>query len=79
MVCAAAVQNMLIAAQSLDVSSCWAYFPIFAFHSVEAKEWRKALRIPNGYKPCVAILLGYGDGDITESDMRYKNLIDFIL
>ncbi len=58
-VCGASVQNMLLAAQSLGVASCWVYFPIFAFHGPQAEFWRKELRIPDGYKPCAAVLLGY--------------------
>ncbi|MDR1558115.1 MAG: nitroreductase family protein [Clostridiales bacterium] len=59
-VCAASVQNMLIAAQSLGVASCWAYFPIFVFHGEHAEEWLVELGVPEGYKPCASVLLGYG-------------------
>ena len=58
-VCGAAVQNMLLAAKSLGIASCWAYFPVFAFHGPQAGSWRRELRIPDGYKPCAAVLLGY--------------------
>ncbi len=58
-VCGASVQNMLLAAKSLGIASCWAYFPIFAFHGPQGGAWRKELRIPDGYKPCAAVLLGY--------------------
>ena len=59
-VCAASIQNMLIAAQSLGISSCWAYFPIFVFHGADADVWSDKLQIPAGFKPCAAALLGYG-------------------
>lgn len=58
-VCAAAVQNMLLAATSLGIASCWAYFPIFAFHGSEAETWKADLNIEDGFKPCAAVLLGY--------------------
>jgi nitroreductase len=75
-ICAASVQNMLVAAQSLGVSSCWAYFPIFAFHGDEADSWRKELHIPAGFKPCASVLLGYRAEELTEeTDERYKNVI----
>jgi len=80
-VCAASAQNMLIAAQSLGISSCWAYFPIFVFHGADMDKWRKTLQIPNGFKPCGTILLGYGADapDIdNEQDKRYKNSISYI-
>ncbi len=78
-VCAASVQNMLIAAQSLGVASCWAYFPIFAFHGADATAWRSELRVPEGYRPCAAVLLGYGKAEQMEQpDERYKNTISYI-
>jgi nitroreductase len=79
-VCAASVQNMLIAAQSLGVASCWAYFPIFAFHGAEAEAWRTDLRIPEGYKPCAAVLLGYGAEElaVAEPSERYQNVIAYL-
>jgi nitroreductase len=78
-VCAASIQNMLIAARSLDVASCWAYFPIFAFHGAEAGAWRSELKIPEGYKPCAAVLLGYGtDVYSAEPTERYKNAVTYL-
>jgi nitroreductase len=78
-VCAASLQNILIAAQSLGIASCWAYFPIFAFHGEDADAWRAELNIPDGYKPIGSVLLGYGDVEITpDVDDRYKNLITYI-
>ena len=80
-VCAASIQNMLIAAQSLGISSCWAYFPIFAFHGKDADKWSETLQIPKGFKPCAAVLLGYGT-DTTDiengQDNRYKNSVSYI-
>ncbi len=58
-VCGAAVQNMLLAAKSFGIASCWAYFPIFAFHGPKGAAWREELRIPDGYRPCASVLLGY--------------------
>lgn len=78
-VCAASVQNMLIAAQSLGIASCWVYFPIFAFHGTDESTWRRELHIPDGYKPCAAVLLGYGTDTVpNELDERYKNEITYL-
>ena len=77
-VCAASIQNMLIAAKSLGVASCWAYFPIFAFHGAEAEAWQKELQIPDGYKPCAAVLLGYSaEAPSVESAARYRNTVAY--
>lgn len=78
-VCAASVQNMLVAANSLGIASCWAYFPIFAFHGAQAEAWRAELCIPEGYKPCAAVLLGYGaEAQETGLAERYQNAVSYI-
>jgi nitroreductase len=75
-VCAASIQNMLIAAQSLGIASCWDYFPIFAFHGTEADAWRAQLHIPDGYRPCASVLLGYSAEDTAaERPERYQNAV----
>ncbi|MDR2908952.1 MAG: nitroreductase family protein [Oscillospiraceae bacterium] len=78
-VCAASVQNMLIAAQSLGVASCWAYFPVFAFHGTDAEAWRTELRIPQEYRPCAAVLLGYAAAEpYAQAGERYRNAVDYV-
>jgi nitroreductase len=78
-VCAASVQNILIAAASLDIASCWAYFSIFAFHGPQAAYFRDKLQIPDGYRPCASVLLGYAKEPLTDGpDTRYKNAIEYI-
>lgn len=59
---AAAMQNMLIAAESLDVGACWIYFVLLAFSSPFAPELRDALQLPDGFKPCAAAVMGYKQG-----------------
>ncbi|MHB9033378.1 MAG: nitroreductase family protein, partial [Anaerolineae bacterium] len=54
--CAAANQNMLLAAESLGVSSCWIFFIMMAFMSPQTAELLLELQIPGGYKPlCAAV------------------------
>ncbi|NSW54306.1 MAG: nitroreductase family protein [Anaerolineae bacterium] len=57
--CAAAVQNMLLAAQSLGLGSCWIFFVTMAFLSPQGGELREALRLPAGYKPLFSAVFGY--------------------
>jgi nitroreductase len=57
--CAAATQNMLIAAESIGLGSCWLYFPLQAFYSEYGKELMEELKIPNGFKPITSIVVGY--------------------
>lgn len=54
--CSAAAQNILLAAESLDIGSCWIGLVRFFF---EYAEEVKKLQLPEGYQPFYAICLGY--------------------
>jgi nitroreductase len=54
--CSAAIQNIILAAESLDIGSCWIGLIRFFFaHEEEVKK----LDLPEGYKPLYAVCLGY--------------------
>jgi len=57
--CAAAVENMMIAAASLDMGTCWIQTNMVLFDGVKGKELMKLLSIPEGYKPLYTFALGY--------------------
>ncbi|MCL2169908.1 MAG: nitroreductase family protein [Defluviitaleaceae bacterium] len=79
LVCGLSVQNMLITAEAFGIASCMAYFPIFAFFGADGPYWRKELKIPEGFRPSLAVMLGHADfeGD-NRGDKRYKNGITYI-
>lgn len=54
--CSAAIQNMLLAAESLDIGSCWIGLARYFF---SLKEEVKALGIPDGYEPFYAVTFGH--------------------
>ncbi|MDD2805576.1 MAG: nitroreductase family protein [Elusimicrobiales bacterium] len=54
--CSAAIENMLLAAESLDIGSCWIGLARFWFNM---KEEVKRLNLPEGYEPCYSVALGY--------------------
>ena len=54
--CSAAIQNMLIAAESLDIGSCWIGLARFWYALPEEV---KVLNLPEGYEPCYAVTFGY--------------------
>ncbi|MCD4782557.1 MAG: nitroreductase family protein [Candidatus Eremiobacteraeota bacterium] len=56
--CSAATQNMLLAAESLGIGSCWIGLIRFMFLDEEEIEM---FDVPEGYKPYYAICLGYKD------------------
>jgi nitroreductase len=75
--CAAAAQNMLLAAESIGLGSCWIFFVLLAFNSPQGTELRELL-IPAGYKPYYACLLGYKQDDAQPARDRKSNLITYI-
>ena len=65
--CAIAAQNMVLAAESLGLSSCWIGLTPWYFQSEGA---RRDLEIPEGYEPHFAIALGYREGPAPEEPER---------
>lgn len=76
--CAAATQNLLIAAESIGLGACWIFFVTLAFASPQAVELKKELRIPDGYKPYYAVVLGYKNTEAANMPERNSNLITYI-
>ena len=52
----AAIQNMLIAAESMNIGSCWNGFCRFYFNNPESY---KKLGIPEGYEGYYGVAIGY--------------------
>lgn len=59
--CAAAIQNILLTAESIGIGSCWIGFVNFFFNLPEVKK----LKIPDNYQPYFAVTLGYKDDSIS--------------
>lgn len=76
--CAAATENMLIAAESIGLGSCWIFFVLMAFSSPQGPELRKELKMPDGYKPYYSVLLGYKNAATVNIPERNSNLITYI-
>ncbi|HMK53185.1 MAG TPA: nitroreductase family protein [Methanobacteriaceae archaeon] len=82
--CSAATQNILLAAESLGIGSCWIGLARFFFTDknfgekyVAIPERVEELGIPFGYQPFFAITLGYKDQDV-RAPPRKQNLINYI-
>jgi hypothetical protein len=76
--CAAATQNLLLAAESIGLGSCWIFCVLLAFYSPQGPELRKALKIPEGYKPYDSTVLGYKKNPVVNIPERKPNLITYI-
>ena len=54
--CSAAIQNMLLAAESLNIGTCWIGLSKFLF---DVPEEVNSLRIPPEYHPVYSVAMGY--------------------
>jgi nitroreductase len=76
--CSGAVENMIIAAESLGLSTCYLASFKISLLTNEGKPLLDKLKIPKGYAPLFAISLGYGK-DIPESvGERNANVVTYI-
>jgi nitroreductase len=76
--CSAVTQNMLLAAESLGLGSCWLYFPLQAFEKDRNGELLKELKIPQKYKPITSMIIGYKENNETNIPKRKTENIFYI-
>lgn len=77
--CAAASENMLIAAQSLGISSCYIISISYLFGGSEAAYFSEKIGIPEEYRVYNAILLGYSKNeDIPQAAPRKEGCVNYI-
>jgi nitroreductase len=76
--CAVATQNLLLAAESIGLGTCWIFFVLLAFNSPQGSELRKELKIPESYKPYYSAVLGYKKAAAADVPDRKPNLITYI-
>jgi nitroreductase len=76
--CAVCVQNMLLAAESLNIGSCWISGIDLLAATEEGCPILEKLNIPDGYKPYFQVALGYKKNEDLKAAPRKENLINFI-
>lgn len=76
--CGLAAQNITLASESQNIGSCVIASSSFLFASEKANEIKKELGIPDGYNHICTIALGYKDGEIPESPLRNRDVINYI-
>lgn len=72
--CAAAMQNMLLAAQSLGIGSCWMGFVNLAFDDADLM---KRLGVPEGFKPRQAAVFGYAAASDAGIPERRRDVVTY--
>lgn len=75
--CAAATENMLLAAESLGLGACWVNFVLLAFSGRQGQELLRELNLPADYRPYASVALGYRKAAVTEPP-RKPDLINYI-
>ena len=75
--CAAASENILIAAESLGIGSHIMTITEFIFKSDKGDVLKDELGIPNGYEHVCAIALGYKD-EMPPAKSRRKDVINYV-
>lgn len=76
--CAAGAENMSLAAESLNIGTCWIGLIAFLFRSPRGAEYMKMLGIPEGYEPQYALTLGYKKFPSPKPLPRRENTVNYI-
>lgn len=76
--CAAAVQNMLIEAESLNIGSCWVGFIAYLLNSPGSEAYLKELGIPDGFKQIHSVALGYKKLESGAAPQRKQDVVNYI-
>ena len=74
--CSAAIENMLIAAESINIGTVWIGFVRNFF---KIKENVKKLQLPQGYEPFYSVAIGYKKDESEKGpSKRNKDVINYI-
>lgn len=76
--CANAAQNMVLAAQSLNLGSCYTASFAAAMLSPAGKEIIVKLGIPAVYRPLFAVCLGFQEGEAPQAAPRKEGTVNYI-
>ncbi len=76
--CGAAMQNMVLAAESLRVGSCIIASSAMLFASEKGNRLAQDLGIPNGYQHICCVALGYKDGADPAAPPRNRDVFNYI-
>ncbi len=69
------MENMMLAANSLGLGTCWIHRAKEEFETEEGKEILKSLGIIGDYEGIGNCILGYPEGEIPEAKSRKENYI----
>lgn len=73
-----AIQNMFLAAASLNIGSCWINCVNRIFETEKGKELKKRIGVGEEYMSVGSCILGYPEGEIKEASPRKEDFINII-
>ena len=78
--CVLAMENMLLAASSLGIGSCWVHSPMMVYGSPEGAASFNGigLEFPDGYVPYAAAVFGYSSQPSPESGTRKPDTVKIV-
>jgi len=76
--CAAAAQNIALAAESLGIGSCIMTSAGFLFASAKGQKMKSKLGIPKGYEHMCFIALGYKGADCVAAPPRNREVFSYL-
>lgn len=76
--CAAAIQNMALAAESLGYGSCWVNMALFLFDGPQDTRYREKLGLPEGYRPYGSLAVGTREDYPAAERTARGNTVNFI-
>jgi len=76
--CSLAAQNIVLAAESLNIGSCIMTSPELIFKSEKGRELLKELGVPEGYAHVCTVTLGYKDGASPPAKPRNKEVFTYV-
>lgn len=78
--CALASENILLAAHSLGIASCYIISVSYLFDGAEGEYFLNKMGVPEDYKVYNAILLGYAkEGAVPEAAPRKEDCVNYII
>lgn len=79
--CAVASQNLMLAAESFGLGSCWIGFVknLFKLDEAKGKDYCEKFNIPENYMPSHAVLIGHKKNPSGKASARRENTVTYIL
>lgn len=76
--CAVAAQNIMLAAETLGIGSCWVSAVPVLVQTEEGKRLIERLELPEGYAPYTSVTLGYKHSEIHKAAPRRDGMVSYI-